>query len=690
MTEQRAGSPFVRLEFRDKIALAVIDNPPVNASTAAMRRGIVVALSEATDRKARGLVLIGAGRNFISGSDLREFDGALAEPELPAVIEAIEKAPFPVVAAISGAALGGGYEVALACDARIGDSTALVGLPEVKLGILPGAGGTQRLPRLVGVARAIELIASGRRVTAAEAHELGMIDLLVRSDLLAAAMAAIGEIAPGKRLLLQRDAPPVSDAAILAAERSALSKAGSHGAAATAIEIIKNAATLDAQEALRRERDAFNRLRQSAEAKALRYGFFAERATRQAFDAFPAKPRTIEKIGLVGGGSMGAGIAMTFLAAGYPVTLVERDEEAVDAARQRVRGLLDAAVSRKRISAAVAEDCLRRIGFSAGLDALAEADVLIEAIVEDMAAKKRLFADMAAIAKPGAILASNTSYLDIGELAGVMDRPADVIGLHFFNPASIMRLVEVVRTQKSGADALAGAFRLVRRLGKIPVLANLGEGFIGNRIYASYRQQCEFLVEDGATPEEVDAAMEEFGFAMGPFKVGDLSGLDIAWARRNRLASKRDPRERHVELPDRLCKAGRFGRKTGAGWYAYPDGPEPRSDPATGRLIEAYRREKGIVQQSFSPDDIRARALGALVNEARRVLAENIAFAPGDIDVVMVNGFGFPAWRGGPLYWAMQQDRTTIETMIEIAAAVKGSGFERAHSSENAAPDRRA
>ncbi|WP_323771604.1 3-hydroxyacyl-CoA dehydrogenase NAD-binding domain-containing protein [Antarctobacter sp.] len=670
MTEVKS---VVRLAVRDGIGIITIDNPPVNAGSTAVRAGVLDCLAEAAQQDLGGIVIIGAGRSFVAGSDIREFGAPLAAPELPQVIAAIEDSPHPVCAAIHGASLGGGFELALGCDLRVAAPGAVLGLPEVTLGMVPGAGGTQRLPRLTGLAEAIALVCSGRRVKAPEALKLGMIDVLADSseaeDLIAAATAAI-RAAPIKRRLRDLAVPAADPEAVKAAEANALQRGKGRPNVAEAIRLVRLSADLPAEEALITERESFQQFRLQEEAFALRHLFFAERAATR-IDGLDATPTQVMRVGLVGGGTMGQGICRAVLAANLPVTLVERDAEARDKAAAAITEALDASVAKGRLSAEAAEQRKALLSASDSMADLAECDLVIEAVFEDMAVKKELLTTLDGILKPGAILATNTSYLDIDEMASVTSRAGDIVGLHFFSPADIMKLLEIVRTGDSSDRTMATALAFGKKLGKQPVVARVAEGFIGNRIYAAYRRHAENLIEDGATPEEVDKAATEYGFAMGPFAVGDMSGLDIAWNMRKRQAATRDPAARYVDIPDRLCEAGRFGRKTGGGYYDYDSG-KAQPSPAASAIIDAARADKGITPRTFTAQEIQDRLLGAILNEAALVLKEGVAQRPGDIDVTLVHGYGFPRWRGGPLWWASGETPQRVVAMMEAVAQAAG------------------
>ncbi|MYZ47153.1 3-hydroxyacyl-CoA dehydrogenase NAD-binding domain-containing protein [Propylenella binzhouense] len=662
---------FVRLKFRPvgerRIALLTIDRPPVNAGSVGVRRDLLAALSSLdADKDLAGVVLSGANGNFLAGSDIREFDAAPQEPHLPEVIALVERLPVPVVAVIEGAALGGGYELALGCDYRLAGPNAVVGLPEVTLGLIPGAGGTFKLPRLVGVAAAIRLVTSGCRLKAEEAARLGMVDAVKAGNLIKAAESLI---VGGLQKRVLRDFPLQSgdNADIAAAQEAALRSASGSVAVSEAIEAVKASATADAETALAAEREASLRLRRGPQSQALRHLFLAERVAARPPEG--ATAGTISKVGIAGAGRMGVGIALAFASLGFEVRLAEQSTEVLAAAEKSLADGAEQMAKRGRAKSAGA--VTDRI--SAGpLTDMADCDLVVEAITEDMDAKIALFADLARTVPSTTILASNTSYLDIDQIAAaVPSHPERVAGLHFFNPAHIMRLVEVVQAEKTSVDVLATLLAVCRRLGKVPVVARVGEGFIGNRIFNAYRTQAEFLLEEGAYPEDIDRAMTDFGMAMGPFAVFDLAGLDVAWAMRKRLASTRRRDARYVTIPDMLCEEGRFGRKIGKGWYDYASGGA-MPDPRVREMINAASQAKGIERQPIPPDTIRARLLAAMINEAALVLAEGIAARSSDVDLVLVNGYGFPALKGGLLHWAARQPREDL--LASIAQMAKASG----------------
>lgn len=670
-----ASRPVVRVERDGAVAVILIDNPPVNAGSQAVRAGLLAAIGAVSSEiTVSAVVLMGDGASFIAGSDLKEFDLPLAEPHLPAVIRAIEECPKPVVAALHGAALGGGFELALGCDGRIAAPGTVVGLPEATLGMIPGAGGTQRLPRLAGVARAIELVCSGRRVRADEALRLGLVDAVADGPLRQAAAAQALALAGGKRRVIERDVP--DDGAGEESAAAAALKAGrGRPHIAAAIRHVRASRSVPAVAALAGERADFQRLRVAPEAKALRHLFFAEREATRVAGLEGASARPFACFGVIGAGTMGAGIALAGLQAGLPVAMVERDA----AALERGLGTIKAHVARQaetgRLSADEAAGTLARLTAALDLGAIADCDVVVEAVVEDLDVKREVFRALDAVARPGAVLASNTSYLDLDAIAAATGRPQDVIGLHFFSPANVMRLVEVVQGAASAPDAVATGLAVARRLGKQAVVAGNRFGFIGNRLYAAYRRHCEFMLEEGALPQQVDAALEAFGFAMGPFAVADLSGLDIAWRMRRQQAATRDPAARYVTIPDLLCEAGRLGRKTGAGYYRYANSrSRGEPDPEVEALIVAASRAAGRVRRAFSDMEIQRRALLALVNEAALAIEDGAAARASDIDVVLVNGYGFPRWVGGPVHWARGQEPEALARDCVALVQLAGPG----------------
>ena len=648
MTETETAAVGIAVD--DGIAVITIDNPPVNAISQAVRQGLIDAMAEiATNDAVEAAVIIGAGRMFMAGADVREFGKPPLPPTLPETISAIEASEKPVVVAIHGVALGGGLEIALGCHYRLVAPGAKLGLPEVSLGIIPGAGGTQRLPRLIGFEAALDLITTGRQAGAEEAAQSGLADAIIEGDLKQGALdfakRRIGE--PPRRLSAIEAPKPESPDFFAEAKAAVARRARGQESPVKAVEALE-AAILPFAEGVKREREIFVELRGSDQAKALRHAFFAERAVAKVPGLDDAKPRDVAAVGVIGGGTMGAGISVAALRAGYSVTLIEADVGALARGRENISKNLDGYVSRGRMTEDAKADLLGKLAASVDYGALADADLVIEAVFEDMDVKKEVFAKLDAAARPGAVLATNTSYLDINEIAAATKRPSDVLGLHFFAPAHIMRLLEIVRTGTTAPDVIATGFAVGRKLGKVSVLAGVCDGFIGNRILAHFRKQADYMVEDGAMPWDIDAAMEAFGLPMGPFKVMDLSGLDISYAMRRRLAPTRPAEERYVAIADRVCEAGWLGRKTGRGWYVYEDGTATPNPDAEKIVIEESKR-KGITRRDFSPEEIQTRILYAMINEGARIVEEGIALRPLDVDMVEIMGYGFPRWRGGPM-----------------------------------------
>lgn len=664
----------VRLHAVDGVLVIEIHNPPINAGSIDVRRGLLGAVDTLSrDSALSAGVIIGGGSTFVAGSDLKEFGQPLEDPQLPAVIAAIEACPKPVVAAIHGAALGGGFELALGCDARVADANAVVGLPEVTLGMIPGAGGTQRLPRRVGVARAIELVCAGTRLPAREALELRLVDRVTDGDLRAAAVAHVRAL-KGKCRITDETVPTDTAERIEAASQAALRTGRHRPPVRAAIEAVQAAATQPLVEALREERAVFTALRLGPEAHALRHLFFAERDAMKLPANVRGTARPTDTVAVIGAGTMGAGIAIAALDAGLSVVLLEQDEAALQRGRQRVLDHDSRHVAQGKLKSSVAAAREARLHTTTDWAAIARADVVIEAVFEDLVVKQAVFRQIDAHARPGAVLATNTSYLDVDAIAAATRRPADVLGLHFFSPANVMKLLEVVRGRQTSDDVLATGMALGKRLKKMAVPCGNAFGFIGNRIYDAYRRQCEFMLEDGAWPEDVDRALQGFGFAMGPFAVADLSGLDIAWRMRQARAASRDPRERYVDVLDRLCEQGRFGRKAGAGYYIHSGQPTANTTDATVRgLIEDASARRGISRRALAPAEIQRRAMLAIVNEAALLLAEGVALRATDIDVVLVHGYGFPRWEGGPVHWACRQPSHALQKDLE--ALVKANGY---------------
>ncbi len=637
------------------IAVITVDNPPVNALKHEVRAGLAEALRQVRDDPSVwGVVIACAGRTFFAGADITEFDKPPQPPGLGEVIADIEAMPKPVVAALHGTALGGGFEVALACHFRVATPTARVGLPEVKLGLLPGAGGTQRLPRLVGPEKALWMIVAGEPVGAAEAAGDGIIDEIVEGDLIAAAVPFARRVIAEKRPLQKvrdRDdklAPARADSKAFDETAASLTRRlRGRDAPAACVEAVRNAFTLPFEEGLRREGELFRKLVAGDQSKAQRHIFFAEREAAKVPNLPEGtRPRSIARAAVLGAGTMGGGIAMCFANAGIPVTVIETGPDLLQKGRDRVTANYRTTMARGGFSA---EEMERRLGLitgAVGLDAAAKADVVIEAVFEDMALKKRVFAELDQVAKPGAVLATNTSTLDVDEIAGATRRAQDVVGAHFFSPANVMRLLEIVRGAKSAPDAVVTALHLARRLGKAPVVVGVCYGFVGNRMLARRAVEAERLLLEGALPQHIEAALVKFGLPMGPFAMMDLAGLDVGWLIRK-------SRGEQAVIEDALCDAGHFGQKTGKGYFRYETGSRtPIPDPEIERIILDASTRLGISRRQIGPEEIVERTVFPMINEGARILEEGIASRPGDIDVVWVYGYGWPAWRGGPMYYA--------------------------------------
>ncbi len=669
----------VHLAYEAEIAVITLDNPPVNSSTDAVRQGILHALASLDRARARAVLLTGAGRNLMAGADLRELENEPTEPTLPQVTAALEACPLPVIALIKGHTLGGGLELALACDARLATATANLGLPEVTVGIIPGAGGTQRLPRAVGMGTALEMIVSGKPIKAAKALELSLVDHLLsasdEAEQRAEALACARQYQGGKRPLSARPVAAEDKAALHARAQKLVAGARGLPAAAVAAEVVLAADEMSFAQAIGKERAAFLALRGSQAAQALRYLFFAERAEPYV-PAQPTEARVLERVAVIGAGTMGSGIALCALQAGCTVDLLELNAQALAAGVKRIEDELARDVERQRLSADKRDAMLARLTASQDIQTVAKADLVIEAIIEDMAAKQALFQQLAAQVSRDTLLATNTSYLDIDAIAEGIPHPERVLGLHFFSPAQRMALLEVVRGRSTGEQALCAALKFAERLKKKAIVVGNAWGFVGNRLYAAYRRQCEFMLEEGASPEQIDAALEQYGFAMGPFKVADMSGLDIAWRMRQQTAATRHLR-RYVSIPDRLCEAGRLGRKTAKGYYRYGEDNKPQTDSAVAELIAGYRREQGIEAKAFSDQEIQQHAVLALINEALLLLAQGVCQRPEDIDIALVHGYGFPRWRGGPIFIARSMGSSELNGALDGFVEASGKGQER-------------
>lgn len=672
-------TPF---DIRSGIAVIELDNAPVNSLGHALRARTVQRLEAAQAHPdVQGIVLAGNEKAFSAGADVTEFGTPLQfqEPILRTVLSCIESSSKPVVAAIAGVALGGGLELALACHGRVALGTARVALPEIGLGLIPGSGGTQRLPRLVGAAQAYALMSGGQMRGARELQQAGLFDAVVDGDVLGAAVACAQQ-------LVQRGAPfprardkaldPADVQAEVAAQRGKLSPRQRLQPAYAALLDALAASALPFDQGLQKERELFLALVPTTAAKALRHQFKVEREAVKLPSRWQAKPRAVRRVAVVGAGTMGSGITIAVLDAGMDVLLLEQDAAALERGRERIAAHYQGRVAAGKLSQALADATQARLSTTLDWARLSEADLVIEAVFEDLDVKQAVFRRIDAHARPGAVLATNTSYLDVDAIAAATSRPQDVLGLHFFSPAHVMKLLEVVRAEHTAGDVLATGMALGTALRKTPVLTGNAFGFIGNRIYNAYRRQCEFMLEDGAWPEDVDKALTDFGMAMGPFAVADLSGLDIAWRMRKAQAPQRDPRERYVDILDRLCEMGRMGRKTGAGYYRYADGQSSgRTDDTVRALIQDASLRRGRERRPLAAEQIVRRALLAMVNEAALLIAEGVAMRPSDVDVVLVQGYGFPRWEGGPVFWARAQDRAGLDAGLRELGEAVGHGF---------------
>lgn len=645
----------LRITRDGAVALIEIDNPPVNAAGHAVRQALWDRLPELdADPEVRVIALYGAGRTFTAGADIREFGKPTIPPSLPDVCQRMEACQTPILCALHGTALGGGLEIALATHARIGLPGLRVGLPEVALGIIPGAGGTQRAPRLAGLEAGLEMITTGRHIPAQEALSLHLIDRIdAQADSpRAAALQAARDVLDGS--LPHRRTGDIAlkiDPEVIAAWDAKMRAKHTHlPNRAAAVQAVA-ACALPIADGMVEERRIFQICHDSPERAGLVHAFFAERATARIPEA-KEPPRPVHAVGVIGGGTMGSGIATALLLAGLPVSLSETSDAALQGARDRIAGNLEGAVRRGKMTAE-ARDAALSTGLTLGTDLSlhAQADLIIEAVFEDMSVKQTIFRELDAQAKPGAILASNTSYLDVNQIAAATSRPRDVLGLHFFSPAHVMRLLEVVVADATAPDAVATGFALAKRLRKVAVRAGVCDGFIGNRILSRTKAAADHLLLMGATPAQVDTALEGWGFAMGPFAVLDMAGLDIGWAARKRRAPTRDPAETYLRLADRICEAGRFGQKTGRGYYLY-DGKERREDPEVLAWLAEERADHGITARTLTDTDIVEYYTTAMIAEAAQILDDRIAQRAVDIDAVMLFGYGFPRHRGGPLHLA--------------------------------------
>ena len=657
-------SDLVQLAKVDGIAVVTINNPPVNALSSAVSAGIAAAVAQIeSDDTIKAVVFIGAGRTFVAGADIKEFGERtsgkiICRESLKPLLLRIENLRTPVVMAIHGTAFGGGLELAMAGHYRIASPSAQVGQPEVKLGIIPGAGGTQRLPRLAGVAKAVEMCAEGAPVKAEDALKSGILDRLVEGDLLSAAIAFAKEVAakpaPKTREQNEKLGTPEQNASIFTAAReTARKKQRGLLAPLAAIDAIEAATRLPFDEGCQKEEELFTKCLFSDQSKGLIHSFFGEREVAKIPDV-PKETTTLplNSVGIVGAGTMGGGIAMVFANAGTPVLLKDTDQAALDRGIANIQKNYANSVKRGRFTQPFVDERLKLIRPTLDFSEFAAADMVVEAVFESMALKKEVFAQLERVCKPGTILATNTSSLDIDEIASATSRPQSVIGTHFFSPANVMRLLEIVRGAATSKEVIATCMQLSKKLGKVGVLVGNCMGFVGNRMFGPYRREAQFLVEEGASVEAVDNALYDFGMAMGPLATGDLAGLDVGWRIRKEFRRLQKPGVRQAFIEDRLCEMGRFGQKTGAGWYKYDENRKPSPDAEVASLIRHWTSEAGIAEREISAEEIVDRCIYTLVNEGARLLEEGIALRAVDIDIIYLNGYGFPAYRGGPMWYA--------------------------------------
>ncbi len=672
-------------ELHGQVGVITMNNPPVNGLGFDLRRDIVEGLARAdADANVKVVVLIGSPRAFSGGADIREFGSpkATAEPSLNTVIRHLENARKPVVAAIGGACMGGGLELAMGCHFRVAAKGAQIALPEVKLGLMPGAGGTQRLPRLIGAEAALDMIVSGNPVPSEQLKDSALFDELVEHELLPGAIAfakrVVAEGRPLKRVRDMKVSLANAEGFFQAARNTVRAAAKNFPAPLKCVDAVEAAVTLPYEEGARFERESFLQLMQTRESRALRHAFFGERAAAKIPDVPENTPlRKIEKMAVIGAGTMGGGITMNFLSAGIPVTLLEMKQEALDRGIATIRGNYESSAKKGRLTAQQVEERMALLKPTLSYDDLKDADMAIEAVFEDISVKEAVFRRLDEVMKPGAILASNTSTLDVNKIADFTQRPQDVIGTHFFSPANVMKLLEVVRGAKTAKDVLATVMGLAKRIKKTAVVSGVCDGFIGNRMIEQYIRQALFLLEEGATPRQVDRAVEDWGMSMGPFRMSDLAGNDIGWAIRKRRY-REQPDLKYSRIADRLCEQGRFGQKTGLGWYRYEAGRRDAiPDPAVDQMIVEHSKEIGAQRRKIGDEEIVQRLIFALVNEGAAILQEGISLRASDIDMVYLTGYGFPLHRGGPMLYADEVGlHKVVDGMKRFAANPHGDpGF---------------
>ena len=669
----------VTLTRDENIGIITLDNPPVNGLSFAVRRGLADQIETAlSDDAIEAVVVRGAGKMFCGGADIRQFGQTppANAVNLPDAINRLEDSPKPVVAAIHGVAAGGGLEVALGCHHRLAAPRTRLGLPEVTLGFVPGAGGTQRLPRLIGVQNVLDVIVGGQLLPSDRAHALGIVDEIVEGDLLARAIefarGLVGQSGAVRKVSEREEGleDARSNPALFDDFRKKMARrARGFDAPYACVECIEAAVALPFAAGLAREREIFSTLVASDQSKAQRHVFFAEREVAKIPDVPKDTPTLVVETGaVIGCGTMGGGIAMNFANAGVPVTVFEVSQDALDRGMATIRKNYAATVSKGRLAQADMDRRVSLITPTLSYDDVAQADVAIEAVLEEMELKKRVFETLDATCKADTILATNTSTLDVNEIAAATSRPDKVIGTHFFSPANVMRLMENVRGQATSAETIATVMALSKRLGKVGVLVGVCDGFVGNRMLHAYRRQADFLLEEGALPQQLDKVIFDFGMPMGPFQMSDLAGLDVGWRVRKSQAARRPAHLRYSPVADRLCEMGRFGQKTGAGWYRYEDGSRaPIPDPIVEHLIVTVSDELGITRRTVSDDEIIPRCLYPLVNEGAKILEEGLAQRASDIDIIWIYGYGFPRYRGGPMFWAdLVGPRKIHETLKQL------------------------
>ena len=668
---------YTHYDTQQGVAVIRLDNPPVNGLSHAVRQGVVAAIRQAeTDSAVTAIILVGSQNLFSGGADMREFGSPAvsAAPNLLSVTHIVETATKPVIAAISGACMGGGLELALGCHFRVVAAGAQLALPEVKIGLLPGAGGTQRLPRILGVEAALNMIVSGETVPADMLKSTSLFDAFIEGDLLAGAIAfahqVVVEKRPLKRMRDLKVSHPKPDAFFMFVRNSVGAVSKNYPAPLKCVEAVQACLTQSFEEGMQTEARLFAELYMGSESQALRHLFLSERqAAKVEGVSSDAKPRKVASVGIIGAGTMGSGIAINFLLAGIPVTMLETQQTALDRGTQHIADYLVERVSKRKMKSEKAQELRALLKPTLSYDDLAQVDLVIEAVFENMDVKKAVFEQLDSVCKPGAILASNTSTLDLNQIASFTRRPQDVVGTHFFSPANVMKLLEVVRGAKTADDVLLTVMQLAKKIKKTAVISGVCDGFIGNRMIAGYGSEACKMLEEGATVQQIDKALEKWGMAMGPFRMADLAGNDIGWSIRKGITQQNPG---HVWpssalLSDKLCELGRFGQKTGAGWYSYAKGKrEAMPDPAVDDLVEAHRLEHGITARKISSTEIVQRCIFALVNEGSKILEEGIAQRASDIDIVYTFGYGFPAYRGGPMLYA---DRVGL---LEVQRAMEG------------------